>query len=115
MDLGELEGEKTLAVRIKENPKAYYTYVRKKRIARVRVGPIRDSGGNMCAESEEIGEVLNEYFASVFTSERVIDFCEDSMEWADMLEQVDVRKEDVLEIMKNMRIDKFPGPDGIYP
>eukprot|EP00061_Rhincodon_typus_P001606 g15260.t1 len=106
--------EKASAVRIKQNPKAFYTYVRNNRMARVRVGPIRFSGGNLCAESEDVGEVLNEYFASVFTNERDLDICEDSMNQAEMLKQVDVRKENVLEILKNMRIDKSPGPDGIY-
>eukprot|EP00061_Rhincodon_typus_P001467 g14874.t1 len=109
------EYEKTLASTIKENPKAFYAYVRSKRMARVRVGPVRDSGGNLCMEPEEVGEILNEHFASVFTSEKDLDVCEDRMKQADMLEQVYVRKEDVLEILKNMRIDESPGPDGIYP
>jgi len=101
--------------RIKENPKAFYSYVRNKRMARVRVGLIRDSGGNLCLESEEVEEVLNEYFASVFTGERDFVACEDSVKQADMLEPVDVKKEEVLGIFKNMRIDKSSGPDGIYP
>eukprot|EP00061_Rhincodon_typus_P011608 g36759.t1 len=116
MGLGELEEgnglrrarrrhEKTLVDRIKENPKAFYTYVGNKSMARVRVGPIRRSGGSLSAESEEVGEVLNEYFASVFTCERDLDICVDSMKQADMPKQIDVRKEDVLEILKNMRID----------
>eukprot|EP00061_Rhincodon_typus_P002689 g18217.t1 len=104
--------EKALAGRIKENPKAFYAYVRDKRMARVKVGPIRDSRGNLCTESEEVEEVINEYFASVCTSERDVDVCADSMKQADMLENVDVRKEDVLESLKNMRIDKFPGQTG---
>eukprot|EP00061_Rhincodon_typus_P001304 g14361.t1 len=83
-------------------------------MARVRVGLVRDSGGNLCAESEDVGEVLNEYFASVFTSERDLVVSEDKVKPADMLEQIDVRKEDVLEILKNMWIDKSPGLDGIY-
>jgi len=107
--------EKALADRIKENPKAFYSYIRGKRMARVRIGPIRDSEGNLCLESEEVGEVLNEYFASVFTSERDLVVCEDSVKQADMLEHVVVKKGDVLEILKNMRTDKSPGPDGIYP
>jgi len=32
-----------------------------------RVGSIREQCGNLCVELEDIGEVLNEYFASVFT------------------------------------------------
>eukprot|EP00061_Rhincodon_typus_P003669 g20671.t1 len=91
-----------------------YNAVRNKRIARLRVGPIRNSGGNLCLESEEVGDVLTEYFASVFTSERDLVACQDSVKQADMLERVNVRKEDVLEILKNMKIDKSPGPDGIY-
>eukprot|EP00061_Rhincodon_typus_P003316 g19785.t1 len=106
--------KKALAGRIKENPKAFYAYVRIKRMNRVMEGPIRDSGGNLCLESEEVGKVLNEYFASVFTCERDLLVCEDSMKQEDMFKQVDVRKEDVLEILKNMRIDKSPGPDRIY-
>eukprot|EP00061_Rhincodon_typus_P001044 g13550.t1 len=96
--------EKALAGSIKENPKVFYTYVRNKKMTTVRVGLIRDSGGNLFLESEEVWEVLNEYFASVFTSERDLVVCEDSVKQADMLEQVEVRKEDVLEILKNMRI-----------
>eukprot|EP00061_Rhincodon_typus_P006131 g26439.t1 len=98
--------------KIKKNPKTFYTYVRNNRMARMRVGPIRDSGGTLCMESEEVGEVLNECFASVFTSENDLDICEDSVKKADMLEQVDVRKEDMLDILKTMRIDKSLGQTG---
>eukprot|EP00061_Rhincodon_typus_P001492 g14949.t1 len=73
--------EKALAGRIKENPKAFYTY-----------------------EEQEDDQI--------FTSERDLDVCEDSVKQDDILQQVDVRKEDVLELLKNMRRD---GPDGIYP
>eukprot|EP00061_Rhincodon_typus_P006250 g26696.t1 len=107
--------EKALAGRIKENPKVFYTYVRDKRMARVRVGLIRVIGGNLCVESEETEEVLNEYFASVFTSETDFVVCKDIVKQADVIEQVVVKKEDVIEILKNLRIDKSPGPDRMYP
>eukprot|EP00061_Rhincodon_typus_P002463 g17629.t1 len=50
---GRMGYEKALLDRIKENPKMFHTYVRNKRMARVRVGPNRDSGGNLCVDSEE--------------------------------------------------------------
>ena len=56
-----------MASRIKENPKAF---TKSKRVARERVGPLKDKGGNLCVEPEEMGEVLKEYFASVFTKEK---------------------------------------------
>ena len=51
-------------------PKAFYKYVRNKRMNRVGVGPVKDSNGKLCVVSEEIGEALNEYFSSVFTQEK---------------------------------------------
>eukprot|EP00061_Rhincodon_typus_P009663 g33323.t1 len=49
--------EKLLADRIKENPKAFCTYIKSKRIARERVGPLKDKGGNVRVDPEE-GSVL---------------------------------------------------------
>ena len=62
--------EKALASSIKENPKAFYTCIKSKRVARGSVRPLKDKGRNLCVEREEMGEVLNEYFASVFTKEK---------------------------------------------
>ena len=83
-------------------------------MTRVRLGPVKDSSGNLCMESEEIGEAMNEYFSSVFTKERSHVFEDESMLQADRLE-VDVLREDVLAILKNLKVDKSPGLDGIYP
>ncbi|XP_067865918.1 probable G-protein coupled receptor 139 [Heterodontus francisci] len=47
----------------------------------------------------------HEKVLAIFTSERDVVVCEDSVKRADMLEQVDAKKEDVLEIFKDMRID----------
>ena len=61
--------EKALAGKSRENPKIFHKYTNGKRITRERVGPIRDQGGNLWVEPEDIGRVLNEYFTSVFTQE----------------------------------------------
>eukprot|EP00061_Rhincodon_typus_P016708 g45063.t1 len=34
-----------------------------------RVGPLRNKGGNVCTKPDEVGEVLNKYFASAFTKD----------------------------------------------
>ena len=62
--------EMSLAGWIKEIPKAFYAYIRGKRVAKERLGPLKDSGGNLCMQPDEVGEVLNEYFASVFIKEK---------------------------------------------
>ncbi|PLS49478.1 hypothetical protein CYV29_15670, partial [Carnobacterium maltaromaticum] len=107
--------EISLANRVKENPKAFYSYIRSKRVTRERIGPLKDKGGKLCVESEKMGEILNEYFASVFTEERDMTDVEVRNRCLITLGQVGIRREEVLGILKGIKVDKSPGPDGIYP
>ena len=104
-----------MASRIKENPKAFYTYIKNKRVARERVGPLKDKGGNQCVEPKEMGEVLNEYFASVFIKEKDLVDDESGKGCVNSFSHVEIKKEEVLGFLRNIKVDKFPGPDGIYP
>ena len=47
--------EKALAGKSRENPKIFCKYINGKRITRERIGPIRDKGGNLWVEPEDIG------------------------------------------------------------
>lgn len=38
-------------------------------VARARIGPLTDKGGNICLQPGEIDENLNQYFILIFTSE----------------------------------------------
>ena len=88
-----------MAGRIKENPKAFI---------RERVGPFKDKGGKLCVEPKEVGEILNEYFASIFPKERdsLIDGVSEG--YVNPLEQVVITKEEVLGILKSNKVDKSP-------
>ena len=104
-----------MASRIKENPKAFCTYIKSMRVARERVGPLKDKGGHLCVEPEEMDEVLNEYFASVFTKEKDLVDDESGKGCVDSLNHVEIKKEEVLGFLRNIQVDKTPGPDAIYP
>ncbi|XP_067869988.1 uncharacterized protein [Heterodontus francisci] len=107
--------EISLADNIKKNPKRFYKYIKSKRVARERVGPLTDQCGNLRVEPQEMGEVLNEYFASVFTFEKVMEASEFKGGNSDILEHINITKEDVLEALKHIKVDKSPGPDQVYP
>ena len=62
--------EMSLAGRIQKNPVAFYAHIRRKRVAKERMGPLKNSGGNVCVEPDEVGEVLNECSTSVITKEK---------------------------------------------
>eukprot|EP00061_Rhincodon_typus_P011433 g36429.t1 len=105
----------TLASRVKENPKTFYRYIKNKRTTREKVGPRKDKGGNLYLEAENVGEILNEYFASVFTQEKDMVDSENSVEHANMLGQFEIKKEVVLDFLKSNKVDKSLGPKDIYP
>ena len=63
--------------------------------------------------TDEIGGILNEYFATVFTKEDLVDE-EPRVGCVDILGHINIKKE-VLGILKSIKVDKSPGPDGIYP
>ena len=61
--------EESLARKIKEEPKAFYSYVRSKTKVKERVGPLVNNNGTITNDKKEMSELLNEFFSSVFTRE----------------------------------------------
>ena len=52
---------------IKTNAKCFYAYVRSK--VNDKVGPLKDNNGHLVSENEEMCELFDECFGSVFTTE----------------------------------------------
>eukprot|EP00061_Rhincodon_typus_P012919 g38973.t1 len=80
-------------------------------ITRDKVGPLKDKGGNLCLEAEDVGKILNKYFASVFTQEKDMEDSEISVEHTNMLGRFEIKKEIVLGLLKSIKVDKTPGPN----
>ncbi|KFV01476.1 hypothetical protein N340_10208, partial [Tauraco erythrolophus] len=59
--------ELNLARDIKGNKKGFYRYVNDKKRSRENVGPLRKETGDLATQDMEKAEVLNDFFASVFT------------------------------------------------
>ncbi|GAB0194936.1 hypothetical protein GRJ2_001958900 [Grus japonensis] len=59
--------ELNLARDVKDNKKSFYRYVSEKRRTRENVGPLRNETGDLVTQDMEKAEVLNNFFASVFT------------------------------------------------
>jgi len=63
--------ELKLAADVKKNPKSFYRYVRSQTKSKDRVGPLKDSAGNIIQDDRRVCELLNGFFASVFTNEDI--------------------------------------------
>ena len=62
----------------------------------------------------EIADKLDEFFASVFT---IKDFGQMQLPklLINKLNQIQVKRDDVLDLIDKLKINKSPGPDGIHP
>eukprot|EP00061_Rhincodon_typus_P004053 g21634.t1 len=62
-----------------------------------------------------MGEILNEYFLSVCTIQKGRDAREPGDINSDALKRFRITEEEVLEVLKPIKVDKSLGPDEVYP
>ena len=62
--------EEKLAEGIKKDSKSFYRYVKSKVGTKEKIGPLKDDNGNVLTDVESMGELLNRFFASVFSREQ---------------------------------------------
>ena len=113
----KLNFEKQIASNIKDNPRAFFSYVRGKQKVKDSIGPLLDSDtGTTISDSQEMSKVLNNYFSSVFTQENLDNF-------GDLVVGVSPGSigdmfctPDLVEMkLHNLKNGKAPGPDAVYP
>ena len=66
--------ERKIAKNIKKDSKSFFKYVRSKIRVKTTVGPLLDDNDVLVCDDNEMGEMLNTFFASVFTLE-----CQDNL------------------------------------
>ena len=90
--------EERVTKRVKEDPKAYYKYANSKMKAKVNVGPLEDENGNIICDDKKMMEILNSYFSSVYTMERLENITDPRVMFngEHMLEEVDLTTKGVM-------------------
>lgn len=104
--------EKKLAREAKKNPKMFYSYLRSKTTNRSSVGPLKE-GDDIVPGNAEIADILNKFFASVFTIESpdlpVLDPCD----LPEKLTDISFPEDAVLEKIKKLKPDSACGSDRV--
>ncbi|XP_064032416.1 uncharacterized protein LOC135192961 [Pogoniulus pusillus] len=111
--------ELRLATAAKENKKCFFKYMNGKRRAKDNLQSLLDRDGNIVTKDEEKAEVLNTFFASIFTSgtgclqhswtPEVVDGVRD--QYSPPL----IHEEAVRDLLSHLDPHKSMGPDGIHP
>src|SRR5579864_8235140 len=111
--------EQKLANDVKSNSKSFFAYVRSKQRTKDRVGPLRDSDGNVVVDDGKAAGLLNTYFGSVFTVEDRTKIPEPTQMFQGIIEEeglldLQISEETVEKKLKELKLDKCPGLDGIH-
>ncbi|GAB0204079.1 mitochondrial enolase superfamily member 1 [Grus japonensis] len=106
--------EISLARDVKDNKKSFYRYVSDKRRMRENVGPLRNETGDLVTQDMEKAEVLNDFFASVFTGKclsHTAQVAEDKGRDWENAEPPTVGEDQVQEYLRNLKVHKSMGLD----
>ena len=109
------EFETRIANNIKENPKEFYSYVNNKTTVRSEIAVLKNRDGELAILPHEKAEMLNTFFASVFTKEDTANIPEpESKVLQSMLSTIIVTEQMVRDRLKEQKPGKSAGPDGIH-
>ncbi|XP_040400941.1 uncharacterized protein LOC121063970 [Cygnus olor] len=110
--------ELSLARDFKDNKKGFFKYISRKRKTRGNVGPLLKEAGALVTKVTENAELLNAFFASVFTA-KISPQESQTLETKDKVwrkEDMALVEEDrVRDHLSKLDIHKSMGPDGMHP
>src|SRR6266496_2658448 len=112
--------EQKLAKNVKNDNKSFFAYVRSKQRTVEKVGPLKDSMGNLITKNKDAAYLLNNYFSSVFTLENIQiipepirifkgDFVTEGLYLTHITPELVEKK------LEKLNVNKCPGLDGIHP
>jgi len=112
--------ERKIAKNIKKDSKSFFKYVRSKTRVKSTVGPLLDDNDVLVYDDQKMGELLNTFFASVFTKE-----CQNNLPAVknyfrgtpngdnDKLCTFIITREMVRKKLINLKMNKAPGVDSV--
>ena len=111
------EFEQALAKDVRKNPKRVWNYMKSSQKMRSRIPNLKKEDKSLTETDEEIAEVLNKQYCSVFTDETLHNLPKFDLKEliTDTLSNIDVSVTEVEKLLKNLPPRKASGLDGIQP
>ena len=114
------EFEIKLANNIKQDSKSFYAYIRSKQRCKEKVGPLKDSVGNVLGDDKLTANVLNKYFVSVFTKEDLNDIPDPEKLFEGVIDKnglntIEINEMIVYNKLAELNVNKSAGVDDLHP
>ena len=112
-----LKFESTIAENIKTSPKSFWSYVKSKTKTRCKIPPLKKTDGTEAVTALEKAQILNTFFSSTFTEERLEDLPINTENpfLGEYLDSFVITPEMVDKKLQELNQGKSPGPDGWHP
>lgn len=108
--------EKKVAADSKTNPKAFWNYVKSKTSTRTGIADLKNEDGTKTTSDGDKAELLNRFFSSVFTREDGGPVPEaPEFPLTEEILDLEFAVDDVKKQLKELKVGKATGPDGIPP
>ena len=112
--------EDEAVLRIKQNPKSFFSFARSRQKTKAKVGPFLDGEGKPNPSADFTAETLRTQYDSVFATPRqawtVTDFCEHFRvddDGSDTLQNIAFSPADIEKACSDLKTTAAPGPDGV--
>ena len=114
--IAEIQRQEEHAINcIKENPKFFFKFARNKSHVKSPVGPLMDEHGKISSNSQQMCEILETQFETVYSSPMNPENIEAilSLPGPRCLETIEFTEDDILQSIMETRKTASPGPDGV--
>lgn len=115
----KIDYEIQMAENSSNDPKKFFAYINTKKNNRSNIGPLKNRHGITTSNIEEMAEILNNHFASVFipddrncSIEELLN--DESVPTTPYLSEIEITENDVQTAINMLNPNKSPGPDMIY-
>ena len=109
--------ERKIGEECKNNPKMFWKYVQEQNKTKQGISALKDEDGNLKTTDKEKADILNDYFASVYTTDGKdipnLDECSKSNGIS--IDSIRITPEAIENKLKNLDPNKAQGPDNIPP
>ena len=113
----KIKFQKGVADSVKRSPKSFWSYVKDQTKSNSKIGDLQDSNGNIHTDDSDKADILNDFFATVFTRESDSDIppVDRKVDDNTFIDSVEINPTQILKLLKNLNVSKSCGPDNCHP